>query len=275
MNLKQYDYDRYLCSLFADAENQKKLITLYSFNLEISKIYDVVSEPMLGMIRLQWWREAIDEIYSDKKPRDHEIVQDLEDLIKTNSLSKDLFLQIINAREQDFEDPPKNMKALEQYAKGTSSTLLFIALELFENEDDDIKKVVEHIGIAWAITGILRSAYLNMPKGKFLFPADLMKKAGISKDNFGSKKFLEGSKEVVKELVLCAQSHVSEARKSAKDIDRKTIKKSLPVLLLVSLADKYLKQIEKANYDVFTRTFKNTGPATILRLVINSLRNRF
>lgn len=53
------DKDQYLASLFAPAERRPYLFALYAFALEIARVKTVVNEPMAGMIRLQWWHEAI------------------------------------------------------------------------------------------------------------------------------------------------------------------------------------------------------------------------
>ena len=60
--VRRYDNDRYLTALFAKADRREALFALAAFNLEVAKIPEVVSEPMLGEMRLQWWREVIDEI---------------------------------------------------------------------------------------------------------------------------------------------------------------------------------------------------------------------
>ena len=70
------DPDRYLCALFADAPRRGALFALILFNAEIARVREVVSEPMLGQIRLQWWREAIDEIYRGQGRR-HEVADPL------------------------------------------------------------------------------------------------------------------------------------------------------------------------------------------------------
>ena len=57
--VRRHDRARYLSSLFAPDERREDLFALYAFNLEVAKTAEVVSEPMLGQIRLQWWREAI------------------------------------------------------------------------------------------------------------------------------------------------------------------------------------------------------------------------
>lgn len=75
--LKQSDEDRWLTVQFAPQSERARLLALFSLNHEIERIPRAVSEPPLGEIRLQWWREAIDEIVNGKQPRGHPVVQAL------------------------------------------------------------------------------------------------------------------------------------------------------------------------------------------------------
>src|SRR3978361_647509 len=53
------DKDRFLSSLFAPSEQRLFLFALYAFDIETARVRDLVSDPMAGNIRLQWWHEAM------------------------------------------------------------------------------------------------------------------------------------------------------------------------------------------------------------------------
>jgi len=52
----------------------RRCFALYAFNYEVARVRESVSEPMLGQIRLQWWRENIAAAFAGEAPRDHPIV---------------------------------------------------------------------------------------------------------------------------------------------------------------------------------------------------------
>ena len=56
--VREHDPDRYLATLFAPAYAREELFVLYAFDHEIGQVRRVVSEPMAGLVRLQWWRDA-------------------------------------------------------------------------------------------------------------------------------------------------------------------------------------------------------------------------
>ena len=74
---RRCDPDRYLCALFSPAGRRDTVLGLILFNHELARIPEVVSQPMAGMIRYQWWRDALDEISAGKPARQHPIVSEL------------------------------------------------------------------------------------------------------------------------------------------------------------------------------------------------------
>ena len=61
--VRDQDRDRFLLSLFAPADRREALWALFAFNHEIAKTREVVTEMQLGLIRLQWWREQVTNIF--------------------------------------------------------------------------------------------------------------------------------------------------------------------------------------------------------------------
>ena len=122
---RRLDRDRFLCTLFAPEELRDGLFTLLAFNAEVAKSREMVSEALLGEIRLQWWRDAIERIYAqpDGDFEDHAIVAELAKTVAQYGLSRAWFDQLIDARSQDMlDEPPKDEAALREYAFGTAAT---------------------------------------------------------------------------------------------------------------------------------------------------------
>ena len=70
--VKGADPDRWMATRFiADAQARADVVALYAFNHALARIAEQVTEPMMGHIRLAWWREAIDELFAGKEARAH------------------------------------------------------------------------------------------------------------------------------------------------------------------------------------------------------------
>ena len=75
--VRDHDEDRWLAARYAGDDGRRKLFALYAFLVEIKRVPGAVSEPPLGEIRLQWWRDALQEIRDGKTPRAHPVVQEI------------------------------------------------------------------------------------------------------------------------------------------------------------------------------------------------------
>ncbi len=75
--LRGRDEDRWLAARYAPPPLRRRLVALYAFHSELRLIPSRVSEPPLGEIRVQWHRDALDEIRSNKRPRAHPIVEEV------------------------------------------------------------------------------------------------------------------------------------------------------------------------------------------------------
>ena len=61
--VRRHDRDRFQTALFVPAARRDALFALYAFNYEIARVRESVSEPTLGLIRLEWWRQSLDAAF--------------------------------------------------------------------------------------------------------------------------------------------------------------------------------------------------------------------
>lgn len=177
------DYDRYLCSLFAPHEKQQALIALIAFNSEISTVAEVVSEDMIGAIRLTWWQEALDEIYSDKRTRDHEVVKALEEVVHKYDLPRNYFDALIDARALDIDIKQGfgDVDGFMAYLHGTVTNLhQLIALVLDKESAETHKEQIAQQALTYGIIGHLRAIPYHAEQGIVHWPKDVMAMFGIN-----------------------------------------------------------------------------------------------
>ena len=75
--VRRRDEDRWLAARYAPPPLARALTALAAIQIELKRIPAAVSEPALGEIRLQWWRDAFDEIRDGKRPRAHPVVEEI------------------------------------------------------------------------------------------------------------------------------------------------------------------------------------------------------
>src|SRR5271166_6483085 len=91
--VRRHDPDRFLTALFAPPEKRDALLTLYAFNHELARAREVVSEPPLALIRLQWWREVV-----EGADRRHEVAEPQRVAIQAGDLDRGDLLSLIAMR---------------------------------------------------------------------------------------------------------------------------------------------------------------------------------
>lgn len=272
-DIQKIDYDRYISSMFIDKEYRGQVAVILKLNIELSQIKNKVTEPTLGVIRLQWWHDLFDSLYnSPKKAPKHELTPYLDDIIdknKENKLIKEDFDRLIYARERDFDQKPfKTARELLEYLSDTAGALNLIMAKIQGFEAEKHKELIEDISVAWGISAILRSANVNYSKSREIFPQDLATSNNIKLDDFGSYEFIKLSKPVVGELldisdklIEKSQEHFSTNKKKGNDN-----MKFLSVYL--ELAKRHNKKIRKNKYDVFSKGYRvELGPIELLTIL--------
>jgi 15-cis-phytoene synthase len=124
MVLRTHDRDRYLASLLAPDTARPQLQALYAFNAEIERIRDTVSEPQIGLIRQQWWRDTLDAAYRGEA-LDHPVAQALAKLVAMHKMPRKPLEALINVRAFDlYADQMPTLHDLEAYLGETDASLI-------------------------------------------------------------------------------------------------------------------------------------------------------
>ncbi len=249
--VRMYDPDRFMQIMFLPADVREALWALFAFNHEIAKTREVVSESTLGLIRLQWWRDAIRDVYEHDKVTEHEVLKPLAQAIKTHSLPREDFDQLLYAREFDLEDVlPGNLEGLMNYADFTTQPLFKLALKICGANPD--QEVVQPVAINYALAGILRASAALARQHRFYLPEDLMNRNNVSKENF----FDEDKRSGVKQMI---QAIVDNRLKQTKP-DHLFLKSAEVI------SDIYFKQIKALDYDVLSPAMTHEPPFKALRV---------
>lgn len=66
--VRDRDKDRYLANLYAPEAVRPALFALHALDLELAEVVRTTTEPMLGQIRLAWWREQLQELDAGARP---------------------------------------------------------------------------------------------------------------------------------------------------------------------------------------------------------------
>lgn len=269
--VRRLDHDRFLCALFAPADARRGLLALYAFNLELARIAETVSEPFLGHMRLQWWRDALAAHFDGGNVPDHQTAVALARTITRHGLERAAFERMIDARAFDLDDRPfADLAAFEAYAEATSATLAGLTLDVLGQGTDILHRAVRHVGIAWTLSGHLRAARHHARCGRVYLPSVLMEDAGVGAHDLvatAPSPALAQLAQVARPIADRAWDHLHRAREAGRGAPRA----ALPALLPAALAAADLRRLARTGYDLTSPRLRGNRAARQLRLYWHAL----
>ncbi len=145
------DEDRWLACGYASAPLARSLIALYAVQIELRRVPAAVSEPPLGEIRLQWWREAFAEIRQGKPARAHPVVEEIAATGLGAPALQALVDEAIDARARPFYGEPfADAHALERWLSQSEGAIDALAVML-AGGDAVLAEAARRAGTAFAL----------------------------------------------------------------------------------------------------------------------------
>ena len=240
--VRKQDYDRYLAALFAPEAVRPDLFALYAFHYEVAKTAETVRNPGAGQIRLQWWRERVEEIYAGKPART-EVVTALAAAIGRHGLDRSLFDDLIDARESDLDPAPfADLRQLESYANATSGNLMRLAARVL-GAGETLDENAREAGIAYAIAGLMRALPFHAARAHIATPSDEMARAGVAPDQLLRGRMSPEIATLIARMSDIARAHYARVKRP----DRR----HLPAILPAALVPAFTRVLDQRGFDAY------------------------
>ncbi|MDX2156766.1 MAG: squalene/phytoene synthase family protein [Hyphomicrobiaceae bacterium] len=229
--------DRYIAATLAPAALRSDLVAIAAFAAEIGRIPASVSEPMLGSIRLQWWRDVLAAAARDGSRTGHPVADAFARAVRRRGLDMALVEAMLEARELDLSGGlPSDDEGLWAYLDQTEGNCFRLAVTVAglgpEATDPLARAAGRAYGIARAL-GRLPTLYHN---GGLPLPADRLRAAGIDPDDLATvpptAEVAQAIAAVAGDLTAHARSHLSEARALARGISSDAWATLLPLAMV-------------------------------------------
>jgi len=169
--VRRVDEDRWLASRFAPACVRARLIAIYALNHEIARTADVVTQAAIGDIRLQWWRDALAEVFEGKSVRAHPVLGAIAEVHHETPLPRDALDSLIDTRGRDLDAAPfATFAEIDAYLDGTAGNVLRVAAAACAAQLS--AEIVAAAALAWGYAGLLRAAAHWRAKGRSVLPLE-------------------------------------------------------------------------------------------------------
>lgn len=259
------DHNRYLTTLFVDKDKRRSLLALYAFNIEISKVVDISKEPLVSQIKLQWWRDSIEDLKKGLVAK-HPVIEELSKTLIHHQIPIDDLLIMIEARNNELLDnTPKTLDALISYCRQTAGTLNRLSLQVLKISDPHShSNHAEDLGTAWGLIGIIRAISFHATAQRCFIPDELLEEADIKIEDIYKGKFSPQFSHAIQPICEKAEDILKQAITSVPN-DAKY------AFLLAPLARHYIKRLKTSSYDIQKVDFESGNLSKIMRLTWTSL----
>jgi phytoene/squalene synthetase len=212
------DSERFAAVMAAPVAARAKLFPLYAFNIEVSRAPWVTQEPMIAEMRLQWWRDALEEIRERGIVRRHEVVTPLAHVLSAEDTVR--LDDLILARRWDIgREPFEDMAAFRAHIRGTSGGLLVVAGQVLDRSAP--AEVLEKAGFALGLANWLRAVPALEAAGRI--------------------PLVEGTQDAVRSLAQEGLEALKEARRGRSDLPKAARPACLPVAQAETVLRRALK----------------------------------
>lgn len=208
--VRERDRDRYFADLFIPQPARKHILALHAFDAEIVRIRHVVSEPVLGEVRQQWWREVLS---GSREGEGNPVAEALLATIGEFKLPAGALVALVDARTFDlYNDPMPTLADFEGYAGETASVLFqFAALILNGGTDPGAADAAGHAGVAVALTSALKRLPHDAARRQVFLPRDRLDAHGVVLDELFAGRTSPALVKAAEEFRDLARDHRSKA----------------------------------------------------------------
>lgn len=146
------DPERWLAVCYAPKRSRAALAALFALDVNLGGVVASTSEPMIGALRLAWWREALEKLPQSPAPAEP-VLQAIANEItgKNPSMAAEL-AAMVDGWLALIEVEALDRHAIETHARERGARLFDIAVRLL-NEDGD-RAMAARLGRGWALVDL-------------------------------------------------------------------------------------------------------------------------
>jgi len=173
--------DRYLAALLAPPPARDGLLALAAFSSELGRIGQLVTrEPIMGEIRLQWWRDALQPAEAGMRTG-NPVADALREAASRHALPGPLLLGMVDAHAGDLEPEPfPTEAALDAYLAASEGAQFALAAGMLGSAAaSELDAASQAAGRAYGLVRLLLALPQTLAQGRSPLPFERLQQAGI------------------------------------------------------------------------------------------------
>ncbi len=174
--------ERYLAATLSPEPVRGALIALAAFAADLRRIPNVVKEPMMGELRLQWWRDTIAAFDTaetpDLQPTGHPIADALAAAVRAHKLPTVLLIAMTEARAFDlYSDPMPDDATFAGYLTKTEAIPFSLAQTILGGSQ--MPSLSDLAARSYGHVRVLADLPMTLSKGRIPLPLSLLKQHAV------------------------------------------------------------------------------------------------
>ncbi len=272
----------YFAAKFLPARKQKPIYALYALCRHVDDEVDEaeISSAAEAVRAVEKWKQKLNAVYKNSEKiqlqtGDNKLQKELSgaeqmpgdeqnlillawaDLLKTYKIPQNLPLELMKGVLMDMHVKRyETFAELYVYCYRVASTVGLMSSEIFGYEKPETLRYAESLGIAMQLTNILRDVKEDAEIDRIYLPREDLRRFGVSEQQIFEKRFDDNFIELMKFEIARARDYYRIAGQGIYLLEKDT---RLPVLLAAGIYGKILDEIEKQDYNIFTRRARTSA----------------
>lgn len=280
-NLKRaYEYCRrvtrdhaksfYFAAKFLPRHKQLPIYALYALCRHVDDEIDEaeVKSETEAIEAVERWKQKLNDVYAGNQLAGNEdplhlthssqlVMLAWKDLLKTYKIPQNLPLELMKGVLMDTHiNRYETFDELYVYCYRVASTVGLMSSEIFGYQNPETLRYAEALGIAMQMTNVLRDVKEDAAMNRIYLPQEDLRKFGVTEKQIFENKFNENFARLMKFEINRAREFYRQSEQGIPLLEKDT---RFTVLLASRIYARILDEIERQNYDVFSRRAHTTA----------------
>ena len=253
----------YFAAKFLPKPKRKAVYPIYAFCRHVDDEIDEISEggENDAIRAIENWKQKLEDVFesrqevsTDKRPKTENrnlVFTAWKDLLKTYKIPPNLPLELMQGVLMDTQlKRYETFEELYVYCYRVASTVGLMSSEILGYSDAKALEYAEAMGIAMQLTNILRDVKEDAAMNRIYLPQEDLRKFDVSEKQIFASELNENFVEMMRFQIARARNFYLKGEKGIALLERDS---RFTVLLASRIYSRILDEIERQNYDVFSR----------------------
>jgi phytoene synthase len=255
------DTSFYYSFLVLPPRKRHAIVAVWDFCRAVDDAVDEERARDRAAERLTAWRAELASCYNGQEPGTPQ-ARALQPYVREFNLPRKPFDDLIDGVEMDLQYARyPTFEALSEYCRRVASTVGLICIEIFGYRDPSSRDYAVNLGMALQLTNIIRDVASDLSNGRVYLPEEDLKRFDVREEQLNAGRVTPEIRRLLAHQCARAREYYRRAAASLPPSDTRSL---VAAEIMGAIYYEILRRIERANYDVFSRTIRVPRPRRAL-----------